>query len=150
MNANPMLEQLRAQHAWETVMKLAKDSSAETRTYDEQAHDCAVEAKKLPMRMREAGLGASLAFLASKSADDKKKVRLLLERLGNWVLEQRKMAPPLPNSVKGANDANRLLLHVIHGNAVLLRTLTSEIMAYLVWLNRFLEAENVRDQASNP
>ena len=38
-----------------------------------------------------------------------------------------------------------LLLAIIYGNSDFLRRATDEVLAYLLWLNRFAEAENLTE-----
>jgi CRISPR-associated protein Cmr5 len=133
-NTNPKasLDQRRAHHAWETVQGVLKSCRGDR----EKARKFGGQARKLPTRIIASGLGQALAFLKAKDyAPD------LLVALGDWVLDKRsgpdsKAAPP-------RDDA--LLLAVIKGDADFLRRATDEVLAYLLWLNRFAEAENITE-----
>jgi len=77
-------------------------------------------------------LGQALAFLKAKDYTPD-----LLEALGEWVLKKR--------------TQTALLEAVIQGNADSMREYTAETLAYLVWLNRFCEAQKLSDDTgSNP
>ncbi len=121
----PTLDQRRAQHAWQAVERARnlKDSN-----------DFAREAKRLPIRIKTAGLGQALAFLHAKGKDGEDHRSQLLKELGDWILKERKLAAHSP-----CKDA--LLQAIINGNANLLRRATEEALLYLQWLTRFSEAE---------
>ncbi|MBB4266677.1 type III-B CRISPR module-associated protein Cmr5 [Roseospira visakhapatnamensis] len=102
------------------------------------------QAKKLPMRIRAAGLGQALAFVRAKAKPGtEQKVNpgliLLLERLGGWVLPRLDPATAAPVS----DDA--LLRAILDNDATFLRRATLEAMAWLEWVNRFAEAEDLGD-----
>ena len=76
------------------------------------------------------GLGQALAFLKAKDYTPD-----LLEALGDWVLKKR--------------TQTALLEAVITGTADTLRQYTAETLAYLQWLNRFCEANNLTEDANS-
>lgn len=127
----PTLDQRRAQHAWKAVEDAGQFRDAE---------DFAREAKRLPVRIKTAGLGQALAFLNAKSKSDKDyqdhRSRLLKE-LGDWLLKERRLA----SWPKEANDRKAVIQAIINGDANLLRRATEEALLYLQWLTRFSEAE---------
>ena len=129
-DSRPTLDQRRAQHAWQAVenARALKDS---------EKKDFAREAKRLPVRIKTAGLGQSLAFLAAKSAKTGDARNQLLVKLGDWLLIQRKLA----SVTDGEIDQNSLVKAIINGDADLLRRATEEALSYLQWLTRFSEAE---------
>jgi CRISPR-associated protein Cmr5 len=128
------LDQKRAKHAWEAVRNLGKPNGQE-RKYGEEAKTYGREAKKLPTRIMAAGLGQALAFLAAKSASEKKhSLSLLLRDLTKWVIEQRSL---------GSRRQESLLENILEGDADFLRRATDETLSYLVWLNRFAESEGL-------
>jgi CRISPR-associated protein Cmr5 len=86
-------------------------------------------ARKLPVRIMASGLGQALAFLKAKG-----KTPALLDALGEWVLKDPK--------------SKDLLAAVITGTADSLRMHTAETLAYLQWLNRFCEANNLTDDTN--
>ncbi|MFO8072229.1 MAG: type III-B CRISPR module-associated protein Cmr5 [Polyangia bacterium] len=133
------LDQRRAKHAWEAV-KRAKGWGNSQHGKEYGGH-----AKKLPMRIRSAGLGQALAFLMAKagkpkSKEYKKHIAQLHDDVTDWVLKHR--------GVKGKQPGS-LLKSIIEGDSDFLRLATDEAMAYLQWLNRFGEAEGLKDDGSN-
>ena len=117
------LEQRRANHAWDAVQR-AKDGQ-DPKKFGGQA-------KKLPMRIMAAGLGQALAFLKAKNDAPR-----LLEKLSDWI---NRCIPLKPDEPKD------LLERIIKGDSDFLRRATDEVLAYLVWLNRFAEAERLTDE----
>lgn len=128
--SRPTLDQRRAAHAWKAVMGLAK-VEGDRRIYDSAAEEYEREAHRLPTRIIASGLGQALAFIVAKAKDKKPKLKKLHDDLTSWVVE-RPLALKEPGS---------LLLSVIKGDSDFLRRATEETLAYLQWLNRFLEAE---------
>ncbi len=125
------LDQRRAQHAWDAVEQAAKLKEDDKKTF-------AREAKKLPIRIKTAGLGQAVAFLRAKKdkkkrEDEDPRIRLLRE-LGNWLLDERGLESP-------SQDEDALIQAIIRGDADLLRRATEEALLYLQWLTRFAEAE---------
>jgi CRISPR-associated protein Cmr5 len=125
----PTLDQRRARHAWEAVTRLKQMKPEDAKEY-------AREAKKLPTRIVAAGLGQALAFILAKAKDKKPNLKQLHDDLTDWVLTQRQMA---------ATRAGSLLQSIIHGSSDFLRRATDETLAYLLWLNRFAEAEGLTE-----
>ena len=130
-DSRPTLDQHRAQHAWKAVEDARKLHSQNATA------DFAREAKRLPVRIKTAGLGQALAFLSAKAKSENDGRSHLLKKLSCWLLKERRLAS-LP---KGANDRNAVILAIIAGNADLLRRATEEALLYLQWLTRFSEAE---------
>ena len=129
----PTLDQRRAEHAWKAVCgvvdKYARDKG--------KAKKFGGQARKLPTRIIASGLGQALAFLKAKDyAPD------LLVELGDWVLDKRGQAA----SSKAKPKDDELLLAVVRGNSDFLRRATDEVLAYLLWLNRFAEAEKITEE----
>ena len=122
-NSQPTLDQRRAKHAWQAV-------EGAKRLDDSPKKDFAREAKRLPIRIKTAGLGQALAFLRAKGHTQ------LLLKLGDWILAERQLASA-PNDI----DENSLIQTIIEGDADLLRRATEEALLYLQWLTRFSEAE---------
>ncbi len=121
------LEQRRAAHAW-MVVQVAK-SGKDAKKFGGQA-------KKMPVRIMASGLGQALAFLRAKGY-----APLLLEALGDWVLDKR--LNPMSTTSRPKDDA--LLKTILDKDSDFLRQATDEILAYLQWLNRFAEAEGLSD-----
>jgi len=133
--ASPTLDQRRASHAWERVIGQANLKDGQ-RQYDEKAKEYAREAKKLPTRIMAAGLGQALAFILAKAKDKKPNLKRLHDDLTDWVIKQRPMSAKNPDS---------LMESIIAGDSNFLRRATDEVLAYLVWLNRFAEAEGLTE-----
>ncbi len=130
------LDQRRAQHAWKAVERADQ-------LQPKDAKDFAREAKRLPIRIKTAGLGQALAFLKAKSDKDGADYRSqLLKELGDWLLKERGLAP----RPKGSDDRNAVIQAIICGDATLLRRATEEALFYLQWLTRFSEAEFKPDE----
>lgn len=124
------LDQRRAAHAWKAIGQLKEWKKEDAKEY-------AGEAKKLPMRIRAAGLGQALAFLLARAKDKKKNLKQLHDDLTDWVIYKR------PLSAK----KNNLMESIIEGDSDFLRRATDEVLAYLQWLNRFAEAEGLTEGA---
>src|SRR5262245_49009093 len=128
----PTLDQRRASHAWRAIEEVKQLPKNKAKEYGGHA-------KKLPTRIMAAGLGQALAFLLAKAGDPnsrehKAHVKRLHDHLTDWVIKQRPMSATKPDS---------LLQSLVEGNSDFLRRATDEVLAYLVWLNRFAEAEGL-------
>ena len=123
-------EQLRARHAWHVVEEVRKNKRQDF------AKGFATETKRLPIRIRTAGLGQALRFVYAKSDGNQDYRSRLLVALGEWILNKRNLAP----TPEDANDSSALLLAIINNDANLLRRATEEALLYLQWLTRFCEA----------
>ena len=131
----PTLDQRRAHHAWGAIRSFGKNDMKDTKfTYGEDAEEYAREAKKLPTRIMASGLGQALAFILAKAQAKKKNLTRLHDHLTDWVICKRPMT---------AKNSKSLLVSIIEGDAAFLRRATDEVLAYLLWLNRFAEAEGL-------
>jgi len=119
-----MIDQRRADHAWTTVEKA-------TGLNEEAKKKFATQVKKMPARIVTSGLGQALAFLKAKGY-----APLLLQRLGDWVLDKRHN--PGSNTPPPADD--ELLRRIIEGDSDFMRKATDEVLAYMLWVGRFSEA----------
>ncbi len=144
-NTSPQqtLDQRRAKHAMlavEAVLtKFPPRVQGNKKTPDEKAKKFGGQARKMPTRVVASGLGQALAFLKAKDyAPD------LLVALGDWVLYER---PQTPKPPRVPDDA--LLKAVILGTSDYLRQATDEALAYLQWLNRFCEANDLSTETEN-
>lgn len=121
----------RARHAW----KQANDIGAVTT-------DFLGAAKKLPMMIRTCGLAQSLAFFEAKESN--KEIRKACEK---WLREvgvlPRPAARQAPRQAAPQEATLSLCETLISPESTPdhLRRCTSETMAYLNWLIRFLEAK---------
>jgi CRISPR-associated protein Cmr5 len=129
----PTLEQKRALHAWKEVEDLI---SKYTNKKDQEEYEG--EAKKLPSRIINAGLGQALAFIHAKR-NKKKPLELLEKHISDWILIERKLLPIISNN----DTPPKILLEAIvkSNSSEYLRRVTDETMAYMIWINRFLEAQ---------
>jgi CRISPR-associated protein Cmr5 len=137
----PTLDQRRAHHAYHAVQSALRQSGKNR----DAARRFGGQARKLPTRIMASGLGQALAFLKAKNY-----APYLLVALGDWVLEKRGKGAGLPKppeapDEKGAVKDDALLLAIITGTSDLLRRATDEALAYLLWLNRFAEAEGLTE-----
>lgn len=132
-DSKPTPDQLRAKHAWGVVESVLKKFPPTIQNGKKIPHEDAKKfgghARKLPVRIMASGLGQALAFLKAKNYTPD-----LLEALGDWVLKRR--------------TQTALLEAVITGTADSLRQHTAETLAYLLWLNRFCEANNLTDEVN--
>jgi CRISPR-associated protein Cmr5 len=122
------LDQRRAAHAWEVVQR-AKQKQGHHNKQDPKKFGG--QAKKLPTRIMAAGLGQALAFLKAKDYAPG-----LLVELAEWMNQR---IPP------NQGQPTELLERIIKGDSDFLRRATDEVLAYLVWLNRFAEAEGLTE-----
>ncbi len=141
MTGRPTVDQQRAKAAWNAIEDAKKLKGDQPKAFGGHA-------KKLPMRIRAAGLGQALAFVRAKAhpkgetAETKEGMVLLLDVLGSWVLSR----VPSPNAGK---DDNALIEAILNGNSLFLRCAAAEAIAFLEWLNRFAEAEGLVDVNNN-
>lgn len=132
------LDQRRANHAWKSIEAVKRLPRSQGKEYGGHA-------KKLPMRIMAAGLGQALAFLLAKAGDPaspkhKAHIKLVHDHLSEWVIKLRPMNTVHPDS---------LVQSLVQGNSEFLRRATDEVMAYLLWLNRFAEAEGLTDEGDD-
>ncbi|MEK7748240.1 MAG: type III-B CRISPR module-associated protein Cmr5 [Nitrospirota bacterium] len=134
------LDQRRANHAWEKIISLQViPTKKEPHKHNEDAKEYAREARKLPARIMAAGLGQALAFIMAK-AKKKPKLKQLHDDLTDWVITRRSIPAEKPDS---------LMQSIIEGDSDFLRRATDEVLAYLVWLNRFAEAEGLTEEGKS-
>lgn len=155
------LEQRRAQHAWNIVdgigKKIEKQSGKEREKVEKCAEDYARQAKKLPARILASGLGQALTFVYGKSDQGGANAQLLGD-LAKWLFDDRYK---LPRDARGTSPRSAII-EATMGNipgliagsgsttdsafpsgSAFIRFATNEVLAYLVWLNRFLEAKEL-------
>lgn len=126
--AKPTLDQSRARHAWGAVQK-AKDKADPHK--DQDPKKFGGQAKKLPTRIMTAGLGHAMAFLKAKN-----EAPGLIAEISDWI---NKQIPPADGQPRD------LCERIVNGDSQFLRRATDETLSYLQWLNRFAEAEGLRD-----
>jgi CRISPR-associated protein Cmr5 len=133
------LDQRRAKHAMQTVETIL---SGPKKLSPDKAKKFGGQARKMPTRIVASGLGQALAFLRAKDyAPD------LLAALGDWVLSVVKPTDEVKKQLTKPDEA--LLKAVILGTSDFLRQATDEALAYLQWLNRFCEANDLSSDTEN-
>jgi CRISPR-associated protein Cmr5 len=126
------LEQRRASHAWDVVQRAKQKQDPHQK---QEPKKFGGQAKKLPMRIMAAGLGQALAFLKAKDYAPG-----LLAELSAWIESQ---IPPKQG------EPTELLERIIKSDSNFLRRATDEVLAYLIWINRFGEAEGLTDEGDD-
>jgi CRISPR-associated protein Cmr5 len=125
------LEQGRAEFAF----NCAKTASEKSDIADEYKQ----YAKKLPMMIKTNGLGASLAFYFSKAKNksgSKTAYGYLLEDIGKW-LKRPENSHLISLSEKA--EGGELLREIVGMDSPQYKSLTVEVLAYLLWLRRFAD-----------
>lgn len=87
--------------------------------------------KKIPMMIKTNGLGATLAFVKSKS-DKGNAYDIINNQLRNWFLKD-------PKQVVKLNPQEDFVKQIIGLNSFEYRAATMEILAFINWLRRFAE-----------
>lgn len=130
------LDQRRARHAWQAV-QAAKLKQGDHEHQDPKKFGGQV--RKLSVRIMASGLGQALAFLKAKGYAPG-----LLVELADWILDKRNN----PDSQKQKPSDTALLDYVLKADALHLRWVTDEALAYLRWLARFVEAEGLTEDTN--
>ena len=134
MNGIKSLDQRRASHAWDQLQAFLTKTAGTNADNQKARAKYGVHARKLPMRIMASGLGQSLAFLLAKNYCPD-----LLLALGDWVLSKRDDPPK-----KLAVLEPKTLLHELIGrDSEFAQMATAEVLAYLRWMTRFVEAEKL-------
>jgi len=113
------------------------------------AYECAVEGgdikkkkeyksyvKKIPMLIKTNGLGATFAFIKSKSSTDENKpgyaYDLIYKQTKDWLKKDEK-------KLLDIGDENDLVEQIISLDSPEYRTVTIEVLAFFNWLRKFAE-----------
>ncbi len=113
------------------------------------AYDCAIAGsniekkkeyksyvKKIPMLIKTNGLGATFAFIKSKSKADTGKAgyayKLIYDHTAQWLREDKK-------NLLGLKQNDDLVEKIISLNSPEYRTVTNEVLAFFKWLSRFAD-----------
>lgn len=126
------IEELRAKYAFECAKTASEKQGKKPKEYKSYA-------KKLPMMIKSNGLGASLAFVLSKSKDkegNKTSWGHLYDDINNWLREY-KLFLLKPDYIQ--NPDSELVKAVIDLRSPEYRTVAVEVFAFLTWLRRFAE-----------
>lgn len=133
------LDQRRARHAWSAVqdaMRQFVTTEDGKRLVKEDGKRFGTQARKLPSRIMASGLGQALAFLCAKDY-----APLLLQAIADWILNR-----PETFDVNGAPEKDALLQKIVNEwEAEDLRSATDEVLAYMLWLTRFSEAQGLTE-----
>lgn len=121
------LSQDRARHAYQMV------AAAFEKHRTDFKEEVAEPAVRIPMRIRNAGLGQAIAYLhAKQEAPD------VVEALTSWLFT-RGLIPD--------QQRDQLLIQFQNGSAATLRWLTAEALAYLEWYVRFAQAKTQENKS---
>lgn len=122
------IERQRAQVAY----KCAEEGKSLPKSKEYKAY-----VKKIPMLIKTNGLGATFAFVKSKSENDKDKAGYAYSLIYNQTTEWLKQEPKgiISDKVKN-NDLVKVLINL---NSDEYRAVTNEVLAFFVWLKRFAE-----------
>lgn len=130
------LEQERAKKAWEQVKGLMEEVERKIKEANKKEEKDEEEKKKegyisvvrsAPALILSCGLGQTLAFYCSKGGAQK----ILANHLAEWLLRDGQTQN---------KNAESLLDEIMKSDSSRYRQLTSEAMAYLIWLKRFADA----------
>ncbi len=121
------LEQGRAKFAYDCASKGSKiDKKKEYKSY----------VKKIPMLIKTNGLGATFAFIKSKSKADAGKAgyayNLIYDQTAQWLREDEKKLLDL-------KENDDLVMKLISLNSPEYRAVTNEVLAFFKWLSRFAD-----------
>jgi CRISPR type III-B/RAMP module-associated protein Cmr5 len=126
------LEQRRAKDAWDVIAILVE------RTKDRHAEDYARQIRKLPARIKTAGLGQALAFLSAKAEGKGDRAeQKVVNDLSIWVLKCCGRSGP------------ELLEAIVNGDSLFLMRATEEALAWLRWAKRFCEARGLGHESTS-
>lgn len=121
------LQQQRAAHAWQQVEKVAQSDK-----------EYGSLVRGLPAMIQHDGLAPTLAFLKAKgkNKEDTHYCRAY-KQLSDWVKSQ----------ISFGKNSDDLLECLINNGSTTYRHATTEALAYLSWLKRFVEAKGLGDGA---
>lgn len=131
----PTLDQQRARHAWEAVLRAKKRQGDHER---QDPKKFGGQAKKLPVRIMASGLGQAIVFLKAKDYAPG-----LVAEISDWIATRVPLRPDEPRAKP--DRPPDLLERIIRGDSDFLRRATDEVLAYLQWLRRFAEAEGLTE-----
>lgn len=89
--------------------------------------------KKLPTLIKNNGLGATFGFMLSKHKNEGKIWMQIGEDIYNWLKE----APIKVFNFSQVSNFEKLTGETVKLDSTSYRTLTSEVLAFLIWLKRF-------------
>ena len=124
------LEKLRAEFAYECVEKVVDEHGKDSKTSNEYKS----YVKKIPTMIQTNGLSATFAFIYSK----KKTYEIIYQDIEKWLREKRKLKD---------ND-DELVKWLIKLDSTNYKYITSEVMAFFMWLRRFAEGMIEKEKGS--
>ncbi len=95
--------------------------------------------RNIPMLIKTNGLGATIAFIKSKSKEDKDKEGYAYELIYNDITQWLKKEPKGLLADKLNNPNGDLVKEIISLNSAEYRAVTNEVLAFFAWLKRFAE-----------
>lgn len=94
--------------------------------------------KKIPMLIKTNGLGATFAFVKSKSDRDEEKsgyaYHLLYQQTADWLKKDEKHLITINDT-----DTDDLVKKIVELNSSEYRAVTNEVIAFFTWLRRFAD-----------
>lgn len=132
------LEQGRAKHAYLMAKEVVDKHSKKKTEYKQLA-------KKLPMYIKNNGLGAALAFIKSKANtkdNGTNEHHLIYDHITQWLKKH-----DTKQMIEEWRDDD-LVASVIHLESQEYRALTVEVLAYLNWLRRFADGLIEKDKTT--
>ncbi|MCL5056298.1 MAG: type III-B CRISPR module-associated protein Cmr5 [Firmicutes bacterium] len=96
-------------------------------------------AKKIPALIQANGLGATFAYIKSKTDEDKSKAGYAYKLLYDQVTEWLKKEPKGLIVDKLNNEKEDLVKIIVSLNSAEYRALTREVLSFFLWLRRFAE-----------
>ena len=121
------IEQGRAEFAY----KCASKGNAINKKKEYKAY-----VKKVPALIKMNGLGATFAFIKSKSSDDENKAgyayALIYKQTAQWLKKDEK-------KLLDIGDEGKLIEYIISLESPEYRAVTNEVLAFFNWLRRFAE-----------
>ncbi len=124
----------RSKHAWDAADQAQKDLR-------ENFSEYVTLVKNLPARISNSGLGQTLAFLKSKG---KKKENLLLDCIGEWLIDKMKVYP-----VNAENPSRDIMQRIQNGDTDQYRWATSEMMELITWLKLHSSSLNIKNEPTH-
>lgn len=125
-----ILEQGRAEFAY----NCAKEGSEIRKKKEYKSY-----AKKIPALIQANGLGATFAYIKSKTDEDKSKAGYAYKLLYDQVTEWLKEEPKGLIVDKLNNEKEDLVKIIVSLNSAEYRALTREVLSFFLWLRRFAE-----------
>lgn len=123
------IERKRAEFAYKCVDEVLKDHKSIKEKYKAYV-------KKIPMLIKNNGLGAAFAFVKAKISEKEGEAgyayKLIYEQTGNWLKEDYKQLIDL----RGDED---LVIQIISLDSNTYRAVTAEVISFFTWLSRFAE-----------